>query len=70
MKSFEALVYVQNGSTRLPHTVRLQADTMFNAQQQLVGMYGSSNVINMPYEVGGSAPKGNYNSAPWMSYNQ
>ena len=64
MKTFEAKVYVRNGNSRIPHTVRFQAESSFAAQQMLSAQYGANNVISVPVEVnsGGS----NYNPAPWM----
>jgi hypothetical protein len=64
MKTWEAKVYVRNGNSRIPHTVRFQADSSFAAQQMLSAQYGMNNVISIPVEVrsGGS----NYNPAPWM----
>ena len=63
MKTFQAKVYVRNGSTRIPHTVQFNAESSFDAQQMLNGQYGSNNVISVPTEVKGS---GSYNPAPWM----
>lgn len=63
MKNFEGKVYVNQGNARVPHTVRLQAESSFAAQQMLKAQYGSSNVIMIPYEVSGGS---NYNPAPWM----
>ena len=62
MKTFTAKVYVRNGSTRIPHTVQLNAESSFSAQQMLAAQYGANNVISIPTEVTG----GSNNSAPWM----
>ena len=64
MKNYEARVYVRQGTARIAHLVRIQAESVFAAQQQLTAQYGSGNLIVTPYEVsnGGST----YNSAPWM----
>ena len=63
MKTFTAKVYVRNGSTRIPHTVQLNAESSFAAQQMLSAQYGANNVISVPTEVSGSGPS---TSAPWM----
>lgn len=63
MKTFQAKVYVRSGNARIPHTVRIDAATVFSAQQLLVGMYGAENVISVPIEVKGAAA---LNPAPWM----
>ncbi len=64
MKTYEAKVYVKQGNARIPHTVQVQAESVFSAQQMIKAQYGANNVITIPYEVssGGSS----FNSAPWM----
>lgn len=63
MKTFQARVYVKNGNARVPHTVHLNAQSSFAAQQQLVAMYGASNVISVPTEVKGASGD---SKSPWM----
>jgi len=63
MKNFEARVYVNQGSAKIAHLVRIQAESVFAAQQQLTAQYGAGNLISTPYEVSGGST---YNSAPWM----
>ena len=63
MRNFEAKVYVRQGNARIAHTVRLQAESSFSAQQMVSAQYGSANVITVPYEVSGGST---YNPAPWM----
>lgn len=63
MKQFQARVYVKNGTSRVPHTVQLNAETSFSAQQMLVAQYGAGNIITIPVEVKGGS---GHNPAPWM----
>lgn len=63
MKTFTAKVYVRNGPSRIAHTVQLNAESSFAAQQMLRAQYGANNVITVPTEVSGGS---GYNSAPWM----
>ena len=64
MKTFEATVYVKNGSTRIPHTTQVQAESSFSARELLDAQYGSENVVSIPTEV--STSSSSHNSAPWM----
>lgn len=63
MKTFQAKVYVRNGSVRIPHTVQFNAESSFAAQQMMVAQYGSSNIISVPTEVKGGSGS---THAPWM----
>jgi len=64
MKVFQAKVYVKNGNTRIPHTVQLNAESSFAAQQMLSAQYGSNNLLTVPVEVKGGSRS---NHAPWMN---
>ena len=66
-ETYQGQVYVQNGNNRVAHTVMVQADSVYSAQQQLAGMYGHSNVIGMPMKTtSGASGSSNYNPSPWM----
>jgi hypothetical protein len=68
LKTFEAKVYVRNGNSRIMHTVRVQADSSFAAQQLLSAQYGQNNVVGVPTEVRNS--NSTFVAAPWMRRNQ
>jgi len=66
-ETYECQVYIQNGNNKVAHTVRVQSDSTFGAQQQLMGMYGQSNIIGQPTRISNTASgSSNYNPSPWM----
>lgn len=64
MKTWEAKVYVRSGNSRIPHTVRIKAQSSFAAREMFNAQYGANNVIGIPYEVKSGGSK--HNPAPWM----
>ncbi len=63
MKTFQAKVYVRNGTSRVPHVVQFNAESSFAAHEMLKAQYGASNVISVPVEI---KPGSSYNPSPWM----
>jgi hypothetical protein len=66
MKVFECKVYVKNGNSRIMHTVRVQADSSYAAQQLLGAQYGANNVVGVPVEVRNVSSS--YNPGSWIQY--
>ena len=65
MKTYEATVMVQNGSSKIAHTVRVSSTSTFSAQQLLQAQYGSENLVSTPISVT-SSPASTFDASPWM----
>jgi len=66
MHTYEARVYITNGNSQIPHTVRIQADSVFSAQQMFQAQYGSNNVISIPIQIQDMGSGVQSGDSPWM----